>query len=107
MNFSGRATRSQYWFWVLFLIVVEVVGMVLAAVVADIFNIVTMVAVLALLIPSIAVSVRRLHDIDKSGWMLLLNLVPFGGLYVLYLNVQPSKPGPNRFGPELAATSAM
>ena len=55
---------------------------------------------LALVIPSIAVVVRRLHDTGRSGWWYLIALVPFiGGLVLLVFCVQPSAPGPNRWGP--------
>ena len=49
-------------------------------------------------IVSLAVSVRRLHDTDRSGWWLLLNIVPFGGIVVLVFSCLESTPGPNRFG---------
>jgi uncharacterized membrane protein YhaH (DUF805 family) len=53
-----------------------------------------------LILPSWAVAVRRLHDIGKSGWNLLWSLIPFlGGLYLLYLYVQPSSPEANAYGP--------
>ena len=91
-RFSGRATRSEYWWFYLFwIIAVLVTGMInenLAALV-----------VLALLLPSLAVGVRRLHDIGKSGWWLLVMLIPLiGGLILLYFLVQPSE-GDNDYGP--------
>ncbi len=54
---------------------------------------------LALLIPSIAVAIRRLHDVGKSGWWLLLGFVPLVGLVLLYFMVQDSQPGGNEYGP--------
>lgn len=55
---------------------------------------------LALILPFLAVSVRRLHDTDRSGWFLLLALIPIvGAIILLIFHVQDSKPGPNRFGP--------
>ena len=61
-------------------------------------GIVYFIAVLVLLLPGLAVSVRRMHDVDKSGWNILWSLIPFGGLYVLYLAVQRGTAGPNEYG---------
>ncbi|RYE55078.1 MAG: DUF805 domain-containing protein [Rhizobiaceae bacterium] len=96
-NFSGRAIRSEYWWFVLAYIiaylVLAIVDYVLGA------QLLTAILSLALLIPSIAVGVRRLHDLDKSGWWLLLGLVPIVGLILIYWFAQPGTPGDNRFGP--------
>ena len=65
---------------------------------------------LATLVPGLAVSVRRLHDTNKSGWWLLLCLVPFGGLIVLIFECLESDPGDNQFGPNpnpMAASAAI
>ena len=103
-NFAGRAMRSEYWYWVLFAILAS-----LAAIVVDVAVTVFLASVivgLGLLIPGLAVGVRRLHDIDKSGWNLLWGLVPFfGGLYLLYLYVQPGTPGPNKYGPPASSVA--
>jgi uncharacterized membrane protein YhaH (DUF805 family) len=106
-TFSGRAVRSEFWWWVLFSIIVQAVTQVLdGAVLAPVFGspafdgpqILTGLAGLALLLPSLAVTVRRLHDVDRSGWWIFLNLIPLiGFLVLLYWYVQPSKPGVNRF----------
>jgi uncharacterized membrane protein YhaH (DUF805 family) len=96
-NFSGRAIRSEYWWFVLAYIiaylVLAIVDYVLGA------QLLTAILSLALLIPSIAVGVRRLHDLDKSGWWLLLGLIPIVGLILIYWFCQPGTPGANRFGP--------
>ena len=96
-NFSGRAIRSEYWWFVLAYIiaylVLAIVDYVLGA------QLLTSILSLALLIPSIAVGVRRLHDLDKSGWWLLLGLIPIVGLILIYWFAQPGTPGSNRFGP--------
>jgi uncharacterized membrane protein YhaH (DUF805 family) len=61
----------------------------------------TLLLALGTIIPTIAVGVRRLHDVDKSGWWILLSLIPLiGGLILLFFYVQPGTPGPNRFGPD-------
>ncbi len=64
---------------------------------------------LAVLLPSIAVGARRLHDIGKSGWNLLFGLIPLlGAIYLIYLYVQPSQSGSNQYGPEPSgAVAAM
>ena len=92
VKFSGRATRSEYWWFYLFwLILVVVTGMISENLAA--------VLILALLLPSLAVGVRRMHDIGKSGWWLLVALIPLiGGLILLYFLVQPSV-GDNDYGP--------
>jgi uncharacterized membrane protein YhaH (DUF805 family) len=60
---------------------------------------------LAVLVPSIAVSVRRLHDIDRTGWWVLIGLVPLvGWIVLLVFHVQDGTPGPNRFGPDPKST---
>lgn len=91
VDFSGRATRSEYWWWILFMFLAVVV---VAMVSIDLAN----VACLLLLLPTIAVATRRLHDIGKSGWWQLLSLIPLiGGLVLIYWAVQPSE-GDNTFG---------
>jgi uncharacterized membrane protein YhaH (DUF805 family) len=90
-TFSGRAARAEYWWFFLFwIIVLGVTGLI-----NETFGV---LAVLALLLPSLAMSVRRLHDIGKSGWFYLINLIPLiGPLIVLYWAVQPSE-GDNDYG---------
>ena len=65
------------------------------------FGWLTILFMLAILVPNLAVGVRRLHDLGKSGWMLLIGLIPFfGGLYLLFLFAQPGQSGPNQYGPD-------
>src|ERR1700712_2760705 len=89
VDFSGRASRSEYWWFFLAYFVV--------AVVAQLINrYLPAVVILIVLLPLIAVTVRRLHDIGKSGWMILIGLIPIVGMLVLiYWYVQPSQPGAN------------
>jgi uncharacterized membrane protein YhaH (DUF805 family) len=105
VNFSGRAVRSEYWYWTLFAAIVAIVfgaidewlypGDQMGA-----FSVVDIIVSLALLLPGIAVSVRRLHDIDRTGWWLLLGFTIIGGLVLLYWACVRGTSGPNRFGPE-------
>lgn len=100
-NFSGRAMRSEYWWFILFYFIAYLV----LAVVDYLLGVQLLTAILSLglLIPSIGVGVRRLHDLDKSGWWLLLCLVPIiGALVLIYWFCQPGTPGANRFGPPTA-----
>jgi uncharacterized membrane protein YhaH (DUF805 family) len=96
VDFSGRAGRPEFWWFFLFqVIVVVVTGMV-----SDVLN---GIAGLALLLPALSVGARRLHDIGKSAWFLLLALIPvLGFLILLYWCVQPSE-GPNAYGPPESA----
>ncbi|HNU66689.1 MAG: DUF805 domain-containing protein [Methylotenera sp.] len=104
-DFSGRATRSEYWWFYLAFILFYIAGLVLAGILSSIsetlgmigFGIVALGA-LGFILPSLAAGVRRLHDVDKSGWFLLLGLIPIVGLVLLYFFVIPGTPGDNRFG---------
>ena len=101
--FSGRARRKEYWMFILFNIIISfLIGFVAGIVgMAIDVNLEFLSAIygLAILIPSIAVTVRRLHDTDRSGWWLFIAFVPIIGwiaLFVFY--VQDGTPGQNRYG---------
>lgn len=97
-RFSGRAIRSEYWWFVLFSIIVSIVLTIVDSVLG--IQILSPIWSLAVLIPSIAVGVRRLHDLDKSGWFLLLGLIPLiGAIILIYWFAQPGTPGDNQYGP--------
>jgi uncharacterized membrane protein YhaH (DUF805 family) len=98
-TFTGRAPRSEYWYFVLFQ---AVVGVVAAAISRAIdLNLVSTLVELLLFLPSLAVGIRRLHDIDRSGWWTLLGFVPFIGWVVLIIwACTKGTLGPNRFGPD-------
>jgi uncharacterized membrane protein YhaH (DUF805 family) len=96
-DFSGRARRTEYWMFFLFNVIISVI----LGVVEQAIGIVGPSALvgLALLIPGIAVGVRRLHDIGKSGWWLLVAFAPcIGALILIYFFVQDSQPGSNEYG---------
>ena len=109
-DFNGRARRSEYWLFFLFYMVVSFVlgiigGMVMGP--ADPTNpfgganILGLIWGLAMLVPSLAVGVRRLHDTDRSGWWLLIGLIPIIGFIVLIIfYVLDGTPGSNKFGPD-------
>ncbi len=102
-NFHGRALRSEFWYFVLFLLLAGTcVGAIdlLAFGAHDGAGPLALIFTLATLLPNIAVSVRRLHDHNKSGWLLLLILIPFVGIVLLIVWwCQRGDEGPNRFGP--------
>jgi uncharacterized membrane protein YhaH (DUF805 family) len=99
VNFAGRAIRSEYWYWVLFVLLGSIAARIIDAVLGiGLFN---SIFGLAVLLPSIAVGVRRLHDLDRSGWWLLLDLIPLIGWIVLIVwFCGRGTPGANRFGPD-------
>jgi uncharacterized membrane protein YhaH (DUF805 family) len=104
VTFSGRAGRAEFWWWVLALLLAAFVAGILDGLLfgGDQPGSGPLAAVLALatLLPHLAVSVRRLHDIDRTGWWLLLSLVPIvGTLVLIYFYVLAGTPGANRFGP--------
>jgi len=106
-NFNGRAGRSEFWWYVLFAIIASVV---LALVDNLVFRNIIGVPILgpifslATIIPGIAVSVRRLHDKDKSGWFILISLIPLVGAIVLLVwYATEGTPGDNQYGPPPAA----
>src|SRR5918998_3267591 len=99
--FSGRSRRKEYWYFVLFNLIVSLVLSAIDALLGTFSSanvgLLGGIYGLAVLIPSIAVSVRRLHDIDRTGWGGLISLVPLVGWIVLFIfHVQDSTPGPNR-----------
>ena len=104
--FSGRSRRMEYWFFVLFNLIVAFV-LALIDMLIGTFSAVQNIGLLsgiyslAVLIPTLAVTVRRLHDIDRSGWWILINLIPLiGSIVLLVFSLLPGTPGSNRFGPD-------
>lgn len=97
LNFKGRSRRSEYWWVVLFNMIVTTV---LGAITGDSSSFLSSLWALAVLVPTIALAVRRLHDIGKSGWYYLINLIPLVGQILLIVwFCQDSQPGPNMYGP--------
>ena len=102
-NFKGRASRSEYWRFYGITIVIAGIFNVLSALVMDtalasVVGLISIVYNLAILLPSIGLAARRLHDIGKSGWMLLISFIPFGIIYVIYLLAQKGDEGDNQYG---------
>ena len=99
-NFEGRASLSAYWWYALALFIVNVVLEIFSVAIGS-FALTVLIALVAIAVglSGLSVAVRRMHDTDKSGWMLLLGLIPFvGGIIVLVLVLLPGTPSQNRFG---------
>jgi len=104
--FNGRAQRKEYWIFFLVNIIIYIVLGILQVIAYSSASLAVSIGVLgnlyilAVFIPNLAVGVRRLHDIDKSGWWLLITLIPLIGIIVLiYFLAKDGQAGPNRFGP--------
>lgn len=99
-NFSGRARRSEYWYWILFAFLGGLLTNLIDAALlpSSGIQVVNLIFGVVTFLPGITVGARRLHDIDRSGWWLLLCLTIIGVLVLIYWFVQPSNEGPNRFG---------
>ena len=92
-DFNGRAARPEFWWFVLAQIVVSFILNMILPIVGSLFS-------LAMLVPSLAVGARRLHDIGKSGWLQLLGLIPvLGWILLIYWAAQPGESGANQYGP--------
>ncbi len=105
-EFSGRAHRQEYWMFVLFNIIISL-AIAFVEQIAGIPGIVSVLYTLGVLLPSIAVGIRRLHDTGRSGWWLLIALVPIlGAIVLLVFFVQDSRPGSNQFGPNPKTAAA-
>jgi uncharacterized membrane protein YhaH (DUF805 family) len=103
-TFEGRARRKEYWYFILFYCI-ALVALAIVDVLAGTYSeeaemgLFSALFVLATLIPMIAVTVRRLHDTDRSGWWVLISFIPLiGSLVLLVFAVLDSTPGANRFG---------
>jgi uncharacterized membrane protein YhaH (DUF805 family) len=107
-DFAGRSGRQAYWFYTLsyfiILLVLAFVDGAIGTLSADGIGLLGGVAMLVHLIPTISVTVRRLHDIGRSGWWLLIGLIPLVGIITLIVFAcMPSQPGVNRFGDHTSA----
>jgi uncharacterized membrane protein YhaH (DUF805 family) len=106
-EFKGRARRAEYWYFVLFNAIFTIVAAILDKVIdpgvkiAGFYGIIYALYTLAVIIPSLAVVVRRLHDTGKSGWMILVGLIPLAGaIWLLVLMIIKGDVGENKYGPD-------
>ncbi len=107
-DFKGRSRRKEYWYFTLLMIIIIVPLAFTFGVLSESGNEeigmipigILVLFVLALFVPSLAVTVRRLHDTGRSGWWYLVSLIPYvGNLILIIFTVQDSKPGSNQWGP--------
>lgn len=103
-DFSGRSRRKEYWMFILFTFIISIpltiIDTVLGLEFAEDMGILSTLFSIILIVPSISVTVRRLHDIGKSGLWILLNLIPvIGQIVLLVFSVKDSNPGNNIYGP--------
>jgi uncharacterized membrane protein YhaH (DUF805 family) len=103
-DFNGRARRKEYWMFFLFNVIFAVAanfldGFLGINFMAGLYGPIYLVYVLVMLVPGLAVAVRRLHDIGKSGWMILVVLIPLvGGIWLLVLLASEGNQGDNAYG---------
>lgn len=99
-DFNGRASRSDYWWFALFAFILGAVFKILGIFIGDVAQIISLIVSLALLLPSLGLGVRRLHDINRSGWMLLIGLIPLIGTIILIIwFCKESQMTENEYGP--------
>lgn len=101
-QFTGRARRMEYWMFTLFNAII-IAAFAFLVVFLDKAGTIPMLLLIvycvAVIVPAIAVAFRRLHDTGRSGWWLLLSIVPFGGIVLLVFNLLPGEAGENAYGP--------
>ncbi|GGZ63369.1 DUF805 domain-containing protein [Streptomyces subrutilus] len=106
VDFSGRARRQEYWMFVLFNLGIVIVLSILDAVLST-SPLLVGLYVLGTFLPTLAVVVRRLHDLGKSGWWYFIALVPLvGGIWLLVLTATEGQPQANEYGPSPKAVHA-
>ena len=110
--FSGRARRKEYWFFVLFYIIIAIVLVMIDSMAGTIsattgMGLLSGIFALAMFIPGLAVGIRRLHDINKSGWWILIGLIPFiGPLILIIFALMAGTAGDNEYGADPKAGAA-
>ncbi|KRW50928.1 hypothetical protein AO724_09470 [Aeromonas allosaccharophila] len=106
--FSGRARRTEYWMFVLCNVIVMLLLAMVDKLIGGDKELISSIYSLAVLLPSLAVAARRLHDTDRSAWWLLLGLIPIiGTLVLIYFMVCNGQQGPNRFGDDPKAAPSQ
>ena len=104
-KFNGRSRRKEYWMFVLFVNLIFL-SLLTVSSSSPVIRTLLDIYLLAMIVPGIAVSIRRLHDTDRSGLWIFINLVPLGTLIFLYFMVVDSQPGDNEYGPNPKGVSA-
>ena len=100
VTFTGRASRSEYFYWTLFVIILSIISLIIDQVAFPYsgWSPTNSLTALITFLPGLAVSIRRLHDVNRSGWWLLLSLTGIGLLILLYWVVKKSADGENSYG---------
>lgn len=104
VDFSGRARRKEYWMFALFNLIFLIAALVLDLLLGSVneglgYGLFYSLFSLGILLPTWSVTVRRLHDVGKSGWWIFISLIPFiGGLWLLILTLTDGQAGDNRYG---------
>ena len=96
-EFKGRASRAEYWWFVLFAVLAYLAVGIVATALENAAP--TVLLLLGLLLPSLSVAVRRLHDTGRPGWWYLISLVPFVGVILIVFLAQPGDADGNQYGP--------
>ena len=105
-DFSGRASRSEYWYFSLFMLLLSICSMIIDPIIAgvpfweydDLTGLASLIVTILTILPALGVSVRRLHDIDKSGWWILIAFTFIGFILLIHWAIKESNIGDNRFG---------
>lgn len=95
-TYRGRASRSAFWWFALFELIVYLIVVVISLASRPVGIALDIVVSIPLILTGVSLAVRRLHDSDRSGWWLLISFVPFGGIVLLVFYLLPGTPGPNR-----------
>jgi uncharacterized membrane protein YhaH (DUF805 family) len=104
--FDGRANRPAFWWWFLFGIIVAIAAQIVNVIAGSVIP--GLLVSLALLLPNLSVGIRRLHDTNRTGWWILIGLIPLIGFIVLLvLYAQEGDPGPNDYGPPMEEAVAV
>jgi uncharacterized membrane protein YhaH (DUF805 family) len=105
-TFTGRARRAEYWWYTLFNVLIYLALIVIGLLIGGttegttILGVLVGVYILAVFLPTLAVTCRRLHDSGLSGWWQLLGIIPLGGIAVFIMTLLDSNPGTNKYGPD-------
>jgi uncharacterized membrane protein YhaH (DUF805 family) len=107
VTFRGRASRSEFWFWTLFAVLLTVAAHIVDGALFPDTQLAGPLVSLFLFLPGLAVAVRRLHDLDRGGWWLLIVFTGIGIIVLLIWDCMRGTPGPNRFGADPLAGVAL
>lgn len=108
-DFNGRARRKEYWMFALWCFLLTIVTVIIDTILGfEGGGVVTGLFALAIILPSLGLLVRRLHDINYSGWWYFISFIPLiGGLILLYFTIKEGDKGPNQYGPDPKAESTL